>query len=233
MGPQQDLNPLRKRYKKVDVSPTATLRTESDLLQENDREKVQEQTEDIILVVDRTHHRNYHRYQQPNTTTTISTQETTTQEPQDQPPANQIIALRKRIEKEDTSHSLNLSNLQNQVTTEHARHLTRTKGFRSRLIDLSTAHRENLRISSPNKPQNQHHINGNEVIVANGNKQGYIAKWLEGLKSMSSFSGLRESTSDGMSSVEVVAAKDAKGKGKGIRIVSDGVEEGDGVKGGV
>lgn len=62
--------------------------------------------------------------------------------------------------------------------------------------------------------------------MANGNKQGYIAKWLEGLKSMSSFSGLRESTSDGMSSVEVVAAKDAKGKGKGIRIVSDGVEEG-------
>lgn len=45
---------------------------------------------------------------------------------------------------------------------------------------------------------------------------------------MSSFSGLRES-SDGMSSVEVVAAKDAKGKGKGIRIVSDGVEEGDAV----
>ncbi|KEQ64690.1 uncharacterized protein M437DRAFT_43705 [Aureobasidium melanogenum CBS 110374] len=192
---------------------------------------------------DRRHHsrrrshsssRNYHRYQQPNTTTTITTQETTTQEPQDQPPANQIIALRKRIEKEDTRHSLNLSNLQNQVTTEHARHFTHTKGFRSRLIDLSTAHRENLRISSPNKPQNQHHTNGNEVIVANGNnKQGYIAKWLEGLKSMSSFSGLRESTSDGMSSVEVVAAKDAKGKGKGIRIVSDGVEEGDGVEGGV
>lgn len=28
-----------------------------------------------------------------------------------------------------------------------------------------------------------------------------------------------------MSSVEVVAAKDAKGKGKVIRVVSDGVEE--------
>lgn len=165
--------------------------------------------------------RNYHRYQQPNTTTNTSTQETTTQELQDQPPANQIIAVRKRIEKEDTRHSLNLSNLQNQVTTEHARHSTRTKGFRSRLIDLSTAHRETLRSSSPKKLPV-----GNEVVVANGNKQGYIAKWLEGLKSMSSFSGLRESTSDGMSSVEVVAAKDAKGKGKGIRIVSDGVEEG-------
>ncbi|KAH0335140.1 hypothetical protein KCU81_g9147, partial [Aureobasidium melanogenum] len=56
MGLQQDLNPLRKRYKKVDVSPTATLRTESDLLQENGREKVQERIEDIILVVDRTPH---------------------------------------------------------------------------------------------------------------------------------------------------------------------------------
>lgn len=89
------------------------------------------------------------------------------------------------------------------------------------MIDLSTAHRETLRSSSPKKLPV-----GNEVVVANGNKQGYIAKWLEGLKSMSSFSGLRESTSDGMSSVEVVAAKDAKGKGKGIRIVSDGVEEG-------
>lgn len=75
----------------------------------------------------------------------------------------------------------------------------------------------------------QNDASGNQV-VANGTtgKQGYIAKWLEGLKSMSSFSGLRES-SDGMSSVEVVAAKDAKGKGKGIRIVSDGVEEGDAV----
>lgn len=49
---------------------------------------------------------------------------------------------------------------------------------------------------------------------------------------MSSFSGLRES-SDGVSSVEVVAAKDAKGKGKGIRIVSDGVEEGGVVDGDV
>lgn len=47
---------------------------------------------------------------------------------------------------------------------------------------------------------------------------------------MSSFSGLRES-SDSMNSVEVVAAKDAKGKGKGIRIVSDGVEEGAVVEG--
>ncbi|KAG9589831.1 hypothetical protein KCU77_g8650, partial [Aureobasidium melanogenum] len=165
------------------------------------------------------------RHHQPNITATTSAQETTTQELQDQPSANQVIAIRKRIEQEDARHSHNLSNLEKQFTTEHARHDTRTKGLRSRLIDLSTAHRENLR-SSPKKLQQ------NDEAVANGTagKQGYIAKWLEGLKSMSSFSGLRES-SDGMSSVEVVAAKDAKGKGKGIRIVSDGVEEGDAVEG--
>ncbi|KAG9973198.1 hypothetical protein KCU98_g12794, partial [Aureobasidium melanogenum] len=198
--------------------------SENVTLQENDRGKFHEQTDkDIIPIADLAHHRT--RHHQPNITATTSAQETTTQELQDQPSANQVIAIRKRIEQEDARHSHNLSNLEKQFTTEHARHDTRTKGLRSRLIDLSTAHRENLR-SSPKKLQQ------NDEAVANGTagKQGYIAKWLEGLKSMSSFSGLRES-SDGMSSVEVVAAKDAKGKGKGIRIVSDGVEEGDAVEG--
>lgn len=164
-----------------------------------------------------------------NTSTTTSAQETTTHELQDQLPANQVIALRKRIEKEDARHSHNIDTLEKQFNTEHTRHSTRTKGFRSRLIDLSTAQGEHLR-SSPKKLQ-QHDADGDQVVT-NGTpgKQGYIAKWLEGLKSMSSFSGLRES-SDGMSSVEVVSAKDAKGKGKGIRIVSDGVEEGAAVDG--
>ncbi|KAG9729622.1 hypothetical protein KCU73_g12069, partial [Aureobasidium melanogenum] len=209
MALQQDQKPPRKRYKMLDASPADTLRTENANVQENDRGK-------------RTRH-----HHQLNTSANTSAQETTTQELQDQPSANQVIALRKRIEQEDTRHSHNLSNLEKQFTTEQNRHSTRTKGFRSRLIDLSIAHREHLR-TSPKKLQ-QNDTSGNQV-VANGTtgKQGYIAKWLEGLKSMSSFSGLRES-SDRMSSVEVVAAKDAKGKGKGIRIVSDGVEEGDAV----
>ncbi|KAH0153397.1 hypothetical protein KCU67_g9482, partial [Aureobasidium melanogenum] len=219
MALQQNQKPPRKRYKMVGASPADTLRTEYANVQENDGEKVHEQTDkDLIPRI---------RHHQPNTTITPSAQETTTQELQDQPSANQVIALRKHIEQEDTRHSHNLSNLEKQFTAEHNRHSTRTKGFRSRLIDLSTAHREHLR-TSPKKLQ-QNDASGTQV-VANGTtgKQGYIAKWLEGLKSMSSFSGLRES-SDGMSSVEVVAAKDAKGKGKGIRIVSDGVEEGDAV----
>ncbi|KAH0360888.1 hypothetical protein KCU65_g9117, partial [Aureobasidium melanogenum] len=58
MAPQQDQKPFRKRYKKVDVFLAATLRTENVTLQENDREKVQDQTDkDIILVVDRIHRR--------------------------------------------------------------------------------------------------------------------------------------------------------------------------------
>lgn len=160
--------------------------------------------------------------------TTTSTQETTTSELQNQPPANQVIALRKRIEKEDVRHCHNIDILEKQFDIEHTRHSTRAKGFRSRLVDLSTAHCEHLRIS-PRKlqQQQQHNSDGNEIVAlgTTAGKRGYIAKWLEGLKSMSSFSGLRES-SDGVSSVEVVAAKDAKGKGKGIRIVSDGVEQG-------
>ncbi|KAH0346890.1 hypothetical protein KCU83_g7028, partial [Aureobasidium melanogenum] len=222
MAPHQDQKPPRKRYKMVDASPADTLRTENATLQENDREKVHEQTDkDIIPVRDLAHLRA--RQHQVDATITTSAQETTTQELQDQPSANQVIAIRKRIEQEDTRHSHNLSNLEKQFTTEHIRHGTRTKGFRSRLIDLSIAHRENLR-TSPKKLQQ----NDEAVAIGTTGKQGYVAKWLEGLKSMSSFSGLRES-SDGMSSVEVVAAKDAKGKGKGIRIVSDGVEEGDAV----
>ncbi|KAG9667363.1 hypothetical protein KCU99_g8941, partial [Aureobasidium melanogenum] len=224
MALQQDQKPPRKRYKMVDASPADTLRTENANVQENDREKVHEQTDKDLIPIYFQRTRHHH---QLNTTITTSAQETTTQELQAQPSASQVIALRKRIEQEDTRHSHNLSNLEKQFTTEHNRYFTRTKGFRSRLIDLSTAHREHLR-TSPKKVQ-QNDASGNQV-VANGTtgKQGYIAKWLEGLKSMSSFSGLRES-SDGMSSVEVVAAKDAKGKGKGIRIVSDGVEEGDAV----
>ncbi|KAH0377930.1 hypothetical protein KCU92_g9001, partial [Aureobasidium melanogenum] len=220
MALQQDQKPPRKRYKMLDASPADTLRTENANVQENDREKVHEQTDKDLIPRTRHHH-------QLNTSANTSAQETTTQELQDQPSANQVIVLRKRIEQEDTRHSHNLSNLEKQFTTEHNRHSTRTKGFRSRLIDLSTAHREHLR-SSPKKLQ-QPDAGGNKILaISTTGKQGYIAKWLEGLKSMSSFSGLRES-SDGMSSVEVVAAKDAKGKGKGIRIVSDGVEEGDAV----
>ncbi|KAG9689070.1 hypothetical protein KCU95_g9937, partial [Aureobasidium melanogenum] len=211
----------------VDASPAATLRTENATLQENHREKVHEQIDkDIIPAAGLAHHQT--RHHQLNTTATTSAQETTTQELQEQPSANQVMAIRKRIEQEDTRHSHNINDLEKQLTTEHARHSTRAKGFRSRLIDLSTAHRENLR-TSPKKlqQQQQNDASGNEVLAigTTAGKQGYIAKWLEGLKSMSSFSGLRES-SDGMSSVEVVAAKDAKGRGKGIRIVSDGVEEG-------
>ncbi|KAI4742877.1 hypothetical protein E4T50_06734 [Aureobasidium sp. EXF-12298] len=60
-------------------------------------------------------------------------------------------------------------------------------------------------------------------------KQNYIAKWLSGLRSMSSLlssSSRTRGSGDGeSSSVEVVKARDAKGRGKGIRIVSDDVEK--------
>jgi hypothetical protein len=53
--------------------------------------------------------------------------------------------------------------------------------------------------------------------------------------SMSSFTGsgskARESEGGESSSVEVVVAKDAKGRGKGIRVVSDEVQEGTGAGG--
>ncbi|KAH0293171.1 hypothetical protein M436DRAFT_81278 [Aureobasidium namibiae CBS 147.97] len=66
-------------------------------------------------------------------------------------------------------------------------------------------------------------------------KQNYIAKWLQGLRSMSALSSSATKTKSGSdeesSSVEVVAARDAKGRGKGIRVVSDEVEEGTGVGG--
>jgi hypothetical protein len=55
-------------------------------------------------------------------------------------------------------------------------------------------------------------------------QESKVAKWLDGLRSISSISEFWGS-SDGSSSVEVVAAKDAVGRGKGMRIVSDGVEE--------
>jgi len=52
---------------------------------------------------------------------------------------------------------------------------------------------------------------------------------------MSTLSSSATKTKDGSggesSSVEVVAARDAKGRGKGIRVVSDEVEEGTGVGG--
>lgn len=50
---QQDQKPPRKRHKMVDASP-------ADTLQEHDGDKFHEQMDkDIILVVDRTHHRYY------------------------------------------------------------------------------------------------------------------------------------------------------------------------------
>ena len=49
---------------------------------------------------------------------------------------------------------------------------------------------------------------------------------------LSSSSRTRDSAEGGSSSVEVVKARDAKGRGKGIRIVSDEIdEEGTGVGG--
>ncbi|CAD0113387.1 unnamed protein product [Aureobasidium uvarum] len=178
-----------------------------------------------------TQQRSHHQ----NLTTSPSTQNPLSAT-QDQHPANQVKTLRQNIENEDTRHTLTITKLHETLDTEHARHDSRTKDFRSRLIDLSTAHQHQLRLL-PKKLQQQQQQQQTQTANDDGktvgdntavNKQGYIAKWLDGLKSMSSFSGARDNSSDGDSSVEVVAAKDAKGKGKGIRIVSDGVEEGGG-----
>ncbi|KAK6006505.1 hypothetical protein QM012_006915 [Aureobasidium pullulans] len=224
MAPLQD---PQKHYNMVDVSHAATLRTETATLQED---KVHEQIDKDIPVTDRARPRT--RNHQINHSAPYAQEETTTtSNPQDQTPPNEVLALRKRLEQEDLLRSHNLTTLSKQFHNEDTRHSTFTNNFRSHLIDLSFAHRETLH-EAPKTVHNNQDLSVNGVATA-GPKQGYIAKWLEGLKSISTSSGLRESsgTSEGRSSVEVVAAKDAKGKGKGIRIVSDGVEEG-GVVGG-
>ncbi|KAI5275806.1 hypothetical protein E4T47_01308 [Aureobasidium subglaciale] len=152
---------------------------------------------------------------------------TTTLDLQDHSPTQQVILLRHRIESEDALHSHRMTTLQKTLHSEHQRHSTHALTFRERLIDLSTKQRDRLR-ASPKKlsPTKTRAIMAKDGEQKGGRQQkgSHVARWLEGLVSVSSISGIRES-SDGSSSVEVVAAKDAKGKGKGIRIVSDAVEE--------
>ncbi|KAI4719857.1 hypothetical protein E4T48_03906 [Aureobasidium sp. EXF-10727] len=245
MAHHQDQKPPPKPLKMIDASSAATP------IPENDSDKVLEQTNqeqdhtkdlDIILITILPHlqyiyphthqqaspsHTNPPHHQKThhqNSTTATSSHDTSA--PQDQPPTTEIKTLHHKLEKEDTRHTLTLTRLHKTLDTEHARHDSRTRTIRSRLIDLSSLQQQHFR-NLPLQQQQQPTNVDAKVAVEGGaaNKQGFIAKWLEELKSMSSFSGVRES-SDGDSSVEVVAAKDAKGKGKGIRIVSDGIEEG-------
>ncbi|KAI4729122.1 hypothetical protein E4T49_03041 [Aureobasidium sp. EXF-10728] len=205
----------------IDASLVATHTPENDnvkALERTDHEK----DPDIILITGLPQVQTHHQ----DSTTATSSQDTTT--PQDPPPTTEIKTLRRNLEKEDTRHTRTLTRLHKTLDTEHARHDSRTRGFRSRLIDLSDLQQQHLRNLPLQQQQQQQPTNIDGKVAVEGGaaiKQGFIAKWLEGLKSMSSFSGVRES-SDGDSSVEVVAAKDARGRGKGIRIVSDGVEEG-------
>ncbi|KEQ94381.1 hypothetical protein AUEXF2481DRAFT_40967 [Aureobasidium subglaciale EXF-2481] len=165
--------------------------------------------------------------QAPNSSSSTPQKTTTTLDLQDHSPTQQVTLLRHRIESEDALHSHRMTTLQKTLHSEHQRHSTRALTFRERLIDLGTKQRDRLRTS----PKKLSPTKSKAIVVRDGElgggrqqKGSHVARWLEGLVSVSSISGIRES-SDGSSSVEVVAAKDAKGKGKGIRIVSDAVEE--------
>ncbi|KAI5251970.1 hypothetical protein E4T42_03843 [Aureobasidium subglaciale] len=204
----QDQKRLPRQYKMVGVylgdTPTTEKFTENAL--EKDR--------DTILIAI---HAQLHTPQK--TTTTLDLQ--------DHSPTQQVTLLRHRIESEDALHSHRMTTLQKTLHSEHQRHSTRALTFRERLIDLGTKQRDRLRTS----PKKLSPTKSKAIVVRDGElgggrqqKGSHVARWLEGLVSVSSISWIRES-SDGSSSVEVVAAKDAKGKGKGIRIVSDAVEE--------
>ncbi|KAL2029427.1 hypothetical protein VTO58DRAFT_108619 [Aureobasidium pullulans] len=159
-----------------------------------------------------------------NESVTSPHEDTVTSGTQDRPPSQQVVAIRQRIWSEDARHARRVSTLHQQAQSEHERHTTKDRTFRSRLIELANKPREHLRISPSKSLANPKTRSNNVDQDGMRQQESKVAKWLDGLRSISSISEFWGS-SDESSSVEVVAAKDAVGRGKGMRIVSDGVEE--------
>ncbi|THW35050.1 hypothetical protein D6D21_09315 [Aureobasidium pullulans] len=159
-----------------------------------------------------------------NESVTNPHEDTVTSGTQDRPPSQQVVAIRQRIWSEDARHARRVSTLHQQAQSEHERHTTKDRTFRSRLIELANKPRGHLRTSPSKSLANPKTRNNNIDKDGMRRQESKVAKWLDGLRSISSISEFW-GTSDESSSVEVVAAKDAVGRGKGMRIVSDGVEE--------
>ncbi|CAD0025408.1 unnamed protein product [Aureobasidium pullulans] len=202
----QDQKRPPEQYKMGAASPEDTLITEKD-------------TEKALETERERNHRNV-----VNESVTSPHEDTSISGTQDQPPSQQVVAIRQRIWSEDARHARRVSTLHQQTQSEQERHATKDRTFRSRLIELANKPRERLCISPSKSLANPKTRSNN--IDQDGMKQqeSKVAKWLDGLRSISSISEFWGS-SDESSSVEVVAAKDAVGRGKGMRIVSDGVEE--------
>ncbi|THV88383.1 hypothetical protein D6C85_04393 [Aureobasidium pullulans] len=202
----QDQKRPPEQYKMGAASPEDTLITEKD-------------TEKALETERERNHRNV-----VNESVTSPHEDTSISGTQDQPPSQQVVAIRQRIWSEDARHARRVSTLHQQAQSEQERHATKDRTFRSRLIELANKPRERLRISPSKSLANPKTRNNNSGQGEMRQQESKVAKWLDGLRSISSISEFWGS-SDESSSVEVVAAKDAVGRGKGMRIVSDGVEE--------
>ncbi|THW77971.1 hypothetical protein D6D19_01831 [Aureobasidium pullulans] len=204
----QDQKRPPEQHKMGAASPEDTLITEKDA------EKALETEREVALAI----------ALDLNESVTSPHEDTSISGTQDQPPSQQVVAIRQRIWSEDARHARRVSTLHQQTQSEQERHATKDRTFRSRLIELANKPRERLCISPSKSLANPKTRSNN--IDQDGMKQqeSKVAKWLDGLRSISSISEFWGS-SDESSSVEVVAAKDAVGRGKGMRIVSDGVEE--------
>ncbi|THZ34658.1 hypothetical protein D6C90_07629 [Aureobasidium pullulans] len=202
----QDQKRPPEQYKMGAASPEDTLITEKD-------------TEKALETERERDHRNL-----VNESVTSPHEDTVTSGTQDRPPSQQVVAIRQRIWSEDARHARRVSTLHQQAQSEDERHTTKDRTFRSRLIELANKPRERLRISPSRSLANPKTRNNNIDKDGMRQQESKVAKWLDGLRSISSISEFWGS-SDESSSVEVVAAKDAVGRGKGMRIVSDGVEE--------
>ncbi|THY26405.1 hypothetical protein D6D01_04481 [Aureobasidium pullulans] len=200
----QDQKRPPEQYKMVAASLEDTLITEKDI------EKALETEREVTLAIALDH---LHPHEGTVTSGT-----------QDRPPSPQVVAIRQRIWSEDARHARRVSTLHQQAQSEKERHATKDHTFRSRLIELANKPRERLRISPSKSLANPKTRNNNIDQDGMRQQESKVAKWLDGLRSISSISEFWGS-SDESSSVEVVAAKDAVGRGKGMRIVSDGVEE--------
>ncbi|THV78836.1 hypothetical protein D6D27_09095 [Aureobasidium pullulans] len=195
---------------------------EDTLITEKDAEKALETEREVNLAI-ALDHLPSHRIL-VNESVTSPHEDTVTSGTQDRPPSQQVVAIRQRIWSEDARHARRVSTLNQQAQSEQERHATKDRTFRSRLIELANKPRERLRISPSKSLANPKTRNNNSGQGEMRQQESKVAKWLDGLRSISSISEFWGS-SDESSSVEVVAAKDAVGRGKGMRIVSDGVEE--------